>query len=144
MLERKIQFLVEWFNLKKKLISLFFQKPSEYQRMPFCKTGDMYYAYLGVNIGNEIDKKRPVLVYQSRKMLTSHLVLVIPITSKIKNGIFHVLFETNDIIGKKIDPGTMLIDQMRIISKQRLENKIGVISKEKIMQVKGVVQKILP
>lgn len=143
MLEKKLEFLKAWSKVKESLATMFFYNTQKH--LPKCYLGDIYYAYLGSNIGAEIDKKRPVLVFQTRRMIYSHLVVAIPITSKTKNSDFCVHFNSEDILkNAKFTGGTILVDQMRVISKQRLEKKIGVLCAKKITEVQSVIKKLLP
>ena len=63
----KIQKLKEWFKKKKELIIRFYNNKENC--LPLCYKGDIYFASLGTNIGREIDKTRPVVVFQKKRSL---------------------------------------------------------------------------
>ncbi len=95
---------------------------------------DIWWASLGANIGHEEDGKnkrfeRRVLIL---KKFNTHLILIVPLSSKIKNDKFYYYkFATND---KFV---SAMICQLRLISSKRLIRKMGEISNfdfEKIRQ----------
>lgn len=85
----------------------------------FCKKGEIYYADLGIGVGCEQSGKRPVLIIQNDKgNLYSPTTIIIPITSKNKTKLpTHV-----DILLD--EPSTILCEQIKVIDKNRLINKI--------------------
>lgn len=74
----------------------------------------IYWCNLGINIGSEQNKIRPVLILKTTK--NSTICAVLPLTSKrLEDGFwFHVDLE-------KIE-STVLIEQLRVISKLRIVN----------------------
>ena len=87
----------------------------------------IYWCNLGINIGSEQNKIRPVIIVGS--FIKSPIAIIIPLTSKrLKDNFwYHVDLE-------KLD-STALVEQLRVISKIRIINpfrqkgKIVVISK---------------
>jgi mRNA-degrading endonuclease toxin of MazEF toxin-antitoxin module len=76
---------------------------------------------VGVNIGSEIDGKndlfeRPVLIIRK---INKDLLLVAPLTSKIKKDDFRILTSCDGIDSQ------ILLFQCRVISVQRLIKRIG-------------------
>lgn len=146
LLELKLGFLKQWFINKGFLIEKFFSDiPKSY---PYCQSGEVYYADLGVNIGCEIDKKRPVLVIQNDSIFRqSNLVSVLPFTTSLekKGEKTTVFIDLNDYIwnDKKVKNSLVLVDQVRVISKTRLGNRVGEISRLKREEVKQVLRKVL-
>jgi mRNA-degrading endonuclease toxin of MazEF toxin-antitoxin module len=110
---------VEW--MKKKLELRYgtvrngkFEK-REYPNFPVFPTG-LYWAYLGVNVGSEEDKHRPVLVLRASR--NQDQCTIIPLSSQRLNDTidFHVdLTDFNN---------TALIEQMRVISKKRIDKPL--------------------
>ena len=76
----------------------------------------IYWAYLGMNVGSEENKHRPVLVTRHQK--TSPICTIIPITSQRLNDsyYFHI-----DLEGFN---GTALVEQMRVIDIKRIDKPI--------------------
>jgi mRNA-degrading endonuclease toxin of MazEF toxin-antitoxin module len=74
----------------------------------FC----IYWAYLGHNVGSEINKRRPVIVISAAP--GSPLCTVIPLTTKRKNDgrWFHVDLEDHN--------HTAICEQLKVISRSRL------------------------
>lgn len=78
--------------------------------------GGIYWGYLGRNIGDEINKHRPLLVIRSEPK--SNLCTVIPLSSKRMNdGLwYHIDLENRD--------NTAIVEQIQVISKNRLEKPV--------------------
>lgn len=74
----------------------------------------IYWCNLGINIGSEQNKLRPVLILRSSK--NSPICTILPLTTKrLQDGFwFHIDLE-------KID-STVLIEQLKVISKIRITN----------------------
>jgi len=87
------------------------------------KRGDIYFADLDPTIGDEIKKRRPVLIVSNdanNKM--SNTVTIVPITSNIKKIYpFEVLLETK-YSGLSV-PSKAQCHQIRTISKIRIQQK---------------------
>ena len=92
--------------------------------------GDIFYAELGTGIGSEQSGTRPVLVIQNNTgNKYSPTIIVAPITKSIKKELpTHVLFKLNDILNNSC----ILLEQMRVIDKKRLNGFIGMLD-NKIM-----------
>lgn len=92
--------------------------------------GDIFYAELGTGIGSEQSGTRPVLVIQNNTgNKYSPTIIVAPITKSIKKELpTHVLFRLNDILNNSC----ILLEQMRVIDKKRLNGFIGMLD-SKIM-----------
>jgi mRNA interferase MazF len=107
------------------------QKVENKERFVFAHPREIWWCSLGVNIGAEVDGKnenfeRPVLIV---KVYNKESMLVVPITSKLKNDSFHyeldVTEETkNKIFTKKI---WIKLTQIKVISSKRLLRKVNVI-----------------
>lgn len=93
--------------------------------------GDIFYADLGKGIGSEQSGTRPVLVIQNNTgNKYSPTIIVAPITKSIKKELpTHVLFKLNDILNNN---SCILLEQMRVIDKKRLNGFIGMLD-DKIM-----------
>lgn len=143
MIQNKLYKLQVWFQEKKLLIRVYFT--SQRKRRLICKMGEIYFAKLGVNIGAELDKHRPVLVFQGYDyfLRNSDLVFIFPLTTNAKPGKFKVFFNQNNIVKGNIKEGAILIYQGRAISKTRLVRKLGELSKEKLKEVQKQFELLL-
>ncbi len=120
----------QWMKQKLKLLhgeitpDGFFKK-REYPDFPLIHSG-IYWAYLGVNIGSEENKHRPVLLLRSNRKMDQ--CTVIPLSSQRLNDEiwYHVDLSEYD--------NTALVEHMRVISKKRLDKPLR--SKGKIATVK--------
>jgi mRNA-degrading endonuclease toxin of MazEF toxin-antitoxin module len=109
-----IKRFLEWIEVKTKTHNTI-------RTPPLTKEGDIWWAKIGDNIGQEINGKgnnfvRPVYMY---KKLSNTLYMIIPMTSKIKTGSWYVsIFQNNKEV-------TLCLHQMRVVDYKRLMNKIG-------------------
>src|SRR3989344_3236104 len=76
----KIKHILSWTKIKTELNEQYYNQSIQDISKPHAIRGDIYFAYLGTNVGAEIDKGRPVLIFQNdnRYIRQSNLVLVFP------------------------------------------------------------------
>ena len=101
------------------------------------KRGEVWQVNLDPTIGQEIKKKRPVIVISSDIYSPIALRIVIPVTTwqdKFINRPFMVKINKNNLNGL-IRDSTGNVLQIRSISTQRFINKLGVISDEIMEQL---------
>jgi len=115
----------KWCDLKNKIN--FFNRKNL-----FFKEREVWYCYLGLNVGFEQDGKgdsflRPVLVLRK---FNKHLFLGLPLTTKIKNNPFYYKIYYN----KKEQ--CVILSQIRSIDSKRLKNKTFIVSKEDFKKIK--------
>ena len=109
------------------------------------KTGEIYWVNLDPTLGDEIKKRRPVVVLNPGHIKNLKLAIVVPITGWNelwgKNPFFAVL-EPNSVNGLK---KKSVVDcfQIRAISHHRFSDRIGEISDDDIGQIKKAVALIL-
>ncbi len=145
MLENKLNQLREWFAEKAELIKLHFESRSHTEKL-VCRLGDIYLAKLGVNVGNEVDKQRPVLVFQGNDwyLKKSDMIFVFPITSNTEERKkYQVNFSEKDIKSGHVRSGSILVQQGRSISKFRLGRRIGIMQLKKLREVQQAFDKVL-
>lgn len=86
----------------------------------FPKRGEIYWVNLDPSVGSETKKIRPgIVVSNNIGNEFSNVVMIAPITSKIKN--VHP-FEVEIVLNNK--PGKIMLNQCRAIDKSRLLDKI--------------------
>ncbi len=96
--------------------------------------GELYYAKLDPTIGSEQGGTRPVLIIQNNKgNKYSPTIIICPLTTRKKN-ILPTHIKIDNINGIKED-SIVLIEQLRVIDKKRIRNRIGKINKKKMQEV---------
>jgi mRNA interferase MazF len=138
--------LLSWTRKKIEIIEAYIFRDKENQNLPYVSAGEIYYAHLGVNIGSEMDKERPVLIFQTDDQFVrqSNMVVIIPITSNTSVRPYRVLVSPSDIEDNHdITESSILVQQIRSISKARLSQLKGKLSKAKLDQVALEVNKLL-
>ncbi|MFA7308725.1 MAG: type II toxin-antitoxin system PemK/MazF family toxin [Patescibacteria group bacterium] len=113
-----------WNNRKKDI------QTSEF--VAYVHEREIWWCSLGINIGYEQDGKndlfeRPVLIL---KKFNRSVVMVVPLTSKVKEDKFHYIFEHD---GKQF---AVILSQLRLISTKRLTRKIRKINEDLFEDIK--------
>ncbi|MDJ0599373.1 MAG: type II toxin-antitoxin system PemK/MazF family toxin [Crocosphaera sp.] len=101
------------------------------------KRSEIWQVNLDPTIGQEIKKKRPVIVISSDIYSPIALRIVIPVTTwqnKFINRPFMVKIVKNNLNGLSQDSAGNVL-QIRSISTQRFINKFGIVSDEIIQQL---------
>lgn len=99
------------------------------------KRYEIYFADLNPAIGSEIKKVRPVVIISQDEM-NKYLetVVVCPLTSKL-----HPQWRTRLQIKCANKNAEIAVDQIRTISKQRLQKKIDKLSSSKSAQLRKLI-----
>ena len=105
----------------------------------FFHERDVWWCSLGLNVGNEQDGKgenfhRPVIVI---KKFSRSLFWAIPLTTKLKKGIFYLTIDFGGIAQAAI------LSQMRMLDSKRLINRLGVISEADFQKIKQAIKEFL-
>ena len=103
---------------------------------------EIWWCNLGLNIGEEQDGKndnfeRPILILRK---FNKHLLKVLPLSTKIKEGDFYVNFISND---KDDISYSVLLSQEKTISSKRLVRKIKRLSGNRFDLVKDRLKSLL-
>jgi len=99
------------------------------------KQGDIYLARLEPTEGSEQSGTRPVVVISGNTMNRYFdLVIVCPLSSKIKNYAGCVKLKKNMLNGLEVD-SEIITFQIRTISKARLTKRLGKISGEEFTEL---------
>ena len=136
-LEKKFQHLLHWVSRKTELIV----KHAHTHTPKTCEAGEIYIAELGTNVGHEIDKKRPVLIFETShpRLRGFDTVFVLPLTSNCSQQPFGILLDPHEVTYEREESSLIasqiLIAQGRVISKVRLGQKIGVVSSSKLQEI---------
>lgn len=107
------------------------------------KQGEIWMANLDPTIDSEQKGTRPVVIISGNAMNDNlGLVIICPISSKIKNFIGDIILEPN-IENGLTSKSEILIFQVRTISKNRLISKTGHLSDNELKQIIFNLNKIL-
>lgn len=103
--------------------------------MKNVKRYEIYYADLNPTIGGEIQKIRPVVVISQNEM-NKYLetVVVCPLTLKL-----HPTWRSRIQIVCENKPAEIVVDQIRSISKQRLQRKIDKLSSDDALKLRYLI-----
>jgi mRNA interferase MazF len=103
------------------------------------RRGEVWWVRLDPTIGSEIRKTRPCVVLTSNILNERRgTVVVIPLSSSPQSS--PPLLIPVDCEGR---PAVAVIDQIRAITKERFEQRIGVLSAEQLAAIEDGVREIL-
>lgn len=122
---------IDWIYLKNNI--------DKKERFIQIKEGEVYWCFLGENIGDEENGKgdvfrRPVLVF---KKFNNSIFWGIPMSTKNKDSIYYV-----KVLLKDVEQSAM-VSQLRILDTKRLDVNIGYISKIDFLRVQDSVINII-
>lgn len=107
------------------------------------KQGEIWYASLDPVKGSEQGGYRPMVIL-SGNLLNQYLPIVIccPLTTKIKNYQGNIVLQPDEKNNLQ-EVSEILTFHIRSVSKERLQKKIGIISKEQTALLKKYLSEIL-
>lgn len=106
------------------------------KKQQFPKRGEIYWVNLDPSVGGETKKTRPALLVSNdigNEM--ANIVMVAPITSKVKNV---YPFEVKVLVNGKA--GKIMLNQCRAVDKSRLISKIDDIDQETMKSVEDAIK----
>ena len=97
--------------------------------------GLVCWAYLDPAVGREQSGRRPVLVVSNHDYLDviAALVIVMPITSQHRGWSNHVAVDPPTLLDR---PSWVMTEQVRTISRNRVQSPIGLVSPECVAEVR--------
>lgn len=100
---------------------------------------EVYWVDLNPTKGAEINKVRPCVVISPSEM-NMHLqtIIIAPVTNRGRDG-----YPTRVKLTENKISGWIVLDQIRAIDKDRLNNKIASLNENDIMAVKAILQEML-
>ena len=104
------------------------------------KRGDIFYADLSPVVGSEQGGMRPVLIVQNN--VGNHYsptVIVAAITAKIQKTKMQMLFNINAADTGIEKNSVVLLEQVRTIDKQRLEDRVTHLDDQTMQRVDGAL-----
>jgi mRNA interferase MazF len=106
------------------------------------KQFDIWLADLNPRVGTEPGKTRPVVIIQTDLLNEFHpSTLVCPVTSKVNKDI--QLLRVHLKKGQFNKPSDILVDQIRAIDNNRLNKRLGSLTKEQIQSLKTNIRIVL-
>lgn len=107
------------------------------------KQGEIWELYLNPVEGSQQSERRPAVILSGNMMNTYlNVVIVCPLTTKIKNYKGNVILNPNDENNLE-QTSEVLTFHVRSVSKVRLKKLIGVISTEELKTIKQGLDDIL-
>ncbi len=105
--------------------------------------GEIWYANLNPSKGNEQTGYRPVVIV-SGNLMNKYLKIVIccPLTTKIKNYKGNIVLEPNRE-NNLLQTSEVLTFHIRSLAKERLQKKLGTITKDEVEKLKLHLNEIL-
>jgi len=105
---------------------------------PFFKEGEIWWCYVGENVGNEINGKneqfsRPVFVF---KKYDKYSFLGLPLTTKLKEGTWYVRINFAEI------EQTVVLSQGRTFDYRRFKEKIGEVDEFDVEMIREGYEKL--
>lgn len=105
--------------------------------------GEIWEMYFDPTKGSEQAGRRPAVIISGNLMnKLLKVVIVCPLTTKVKNYKGNVILEPN-AKNKLREPSEILTFHVRSVSKERLKYPIGSISSEELKQIKKCLDDIL-
>ena len=104
--------------------------------------GDIFWANLDPTIGVEIKKTRPALVIQNNTSnRLSSTTIVAPITSTVRFPLnpVHALLPADATTGLSV-PSVALLNQIRVVDRQRLVKRLGSVGATTLGQVDAAIK----
>jgi mRNA interferase MazF len=100
------------------------------------KRGEVWWVDFGPSVGGETQKSRPAIIISNDiANRTLNRVQMIPLTTSIEKCYpCEAYVHVNDKINKA------MADQITTVSKKRLQNKVGVISRQDITGVERIIK----
>jgi len=99
------------------------------------KRGEIWWVNFDPSIGSEVKKLRPAVIV-SNDISNRYLdrVQAVPLTSNVKH-----IYPSECLVTVKRQPGKAMADQLRTISLQRCQNRIGKLSPSELSGVDNVL-----
>lgn len=135
--------LTEMVEFTKKAFEMTIEEQNGHLRKP--AQGDIWTVDLGENVGSEMNKIRPCVILQNNDLnLKLNTTFIIPISNR-NNTSRHSVKIRSSILRPKMSEkikGSIVAEQMRVISVSRLGKKIGELNKYGVKEVKKCVYSI--
>ena len=105
--------------------------------------GEIYLAKLNPTKGSELNKVRPVIIFQSDYLKYTPTVIVIPLTTKLRDDWFPLRVRISKKGNLKQDSDAV-IEQIRAIDRVRIVGEpIATVSKEELKQIEKAIFYVL-
>jgi mRNA interferase MazF len=99
------------------------------------RRGEVWWVSFDPSVGGEIQKTRPAIILSNDAANTAlNRVIVVPITSRVAR-----VFPGEALVTVNGEQRKAMADQIMTASKQRLKNKLGVLSRADVTAVENAV-----
>ncbi len=106
-----------------------------------CRRGEIYLADLNPVIGHEQGGRRPVLIIQNDiGNRYGPTTIVAPITSQISPKVYPTDVRVDAGVGGLFAPSSVLLSQIKVLDRTRLENYVGRLDEATMRQVNKAIQ----
>lgn len=106
----------------------------------FPKRGEIYYVNLDPTKGSEQAGRRPVLILQNDiGNQSSPTTIAAPLTTKSFSKIYPINVAIPKGVAGLKENSTVILSQVRVIDKKRLESKVGNLSSEYMKKVNKAI-----
>ena len=106
----------------------------------FVNEREIWWCNLGLNVGYEQDDKnydfvRPVLII---KRFNKKVVLMVPLSTRIKNNKYYYKFNFNNKVN------SVILLQIRLIDTKRLDRRIGTLPMIQFKKITKAIKDLIP
>ena len=106
-----------------------------------CFRGEIYYADLGQGIGSEQEGFRPVVIIQNNLgNVYSSTTIVAPISRKKESKAILPTHYPLEAIAGLSHPSVVLLEQIRVIDKKRLDHRIGILPEKNMRGIDKAIK----
>ena len=117
-------------------------KERHHQQDAYPKRGEIYLTSLDPTVGSEIRKTRPAHVIQNNTSnRLTNTTIVAPITSTVRFPLnpVHALLVADSTTGLSV-PSVALLNQIRVVDRQRLVTRMGSVDSNTLRQVEAAIK----
>lgn len=116
-------------------------KVNNIERRPFFHEREIWFCYLGVNIGFEQDGtgkdfQRPVVIIRK---FNNEVCWVIPLSKTDKRNRYYFAFKFDETI-----TSVAILSQIKLLDARRLSRRIGEMSKDEFRELINKIKALLP
>lgn len=109
--------------------------------IPLCFRGELYFADLGHGIGSEQEGCRPVVILQNDVgNVYSPTTIIAPISRRSHTKANLPTHYPIEAVAGLAQPSIVLLEQIRVIDKRRLERRIGIFPEKDMKKIDDAIK----